>query len=131
MLDTGERPDEAGLDTGARPLTGEDLSILALENETVAGHTCKVIVLDGAVDPGALRASVSGRLPRAPMLSMRLGEIDGAPWWVPAHQVDMTAHVVAVPASGAAIRSRAAAGSSLRSKPSERSNRLRRNRRCT
>jgi len=36
-----------------------------------------------------------------PMLSMRLGEIDGAPWWVPAHQVDMAAHVVAAPASGA------------------------------
>ena len=67
MLGTGERPDDAGLDTGARPLSGEDLSILALENETVAGHTCKVILLDGAVDPGALRTSVSGRLPRAPM----------------------------------------------------------------
>ena len=96
----GERPDEAGLDAGARPLSGEDLSILALESQTVAGHTCKVILLDGAVDPGSLRTSISGRLPRAPMLSMRLGEIDGVPWWVPAHQVDMAAHVVAVPASG-------------------------------
>ena len=101
MLGTGERPDEAGLDTGARPLSREDLSILALENETVAGHTCKVILLDGAVDPGSLRTSISGRLSRAPMLSMRLGEIDGAPWWVPAHRVDMAAHVVAAPASGA------------------------------
>ena len=101
MLGTGERPDEAGLDTAARPLSREDLSILALENETVAGHTCKVILLDGAVDPGSLRTSISGRLPRAPMLSMRLGEIDGAPWWVPAHQVDMAAHVVVAPASGA------------------------------
>jgi diacylglycerol O-acyltransferase len=100
VLGTGERPDEAGLDTGARPLSGEDLSILALENETVAGHTCKVILLDGAVDPGSLRTSISGRLPRVPMLSMRLGEIDGVPWWVPAHQVDMAAHVVGVPASG-------------------------------
>ena len=101
MLGTGERPDEAGLETGARPLSREDLSILALENETVAGHTCKVILLDGAVDPGSLRTSISRRLPRAPMLSMRLGEIDGAPWWVPAPQVDMAAHVVAAPASGA------------------------------
>jgi WS/DGAT/MGAT family acyltransferase len=101
VLGAGERPDEAGLHTGARPLSREDLSILALENETVAGHTCKVILLDGAVDPGSLRTSISGRLPRAPMLSMRLGEIDGAPWWVPAHQVDMAAHVVAAPASGA------------------------------
>ncbi len=101
MLGTGERPDEAGLDAGARPLSREDLSILALENETVAGHTCKVILLDGAVDPGSLRTSISGRLPRAPMLAMRLGEIDGAPWWVPAPQVDLAAHVVEVPGSGA------------------------------
>lgn len=101
MLGTGERPDEAGLETGARPLSHEDLSILALENETVAGHTCKVILLDGAVDPGSLRTSITRRLPRAPMLSMRLGEIDGAPWWVPAPQVDMAAHVVTAPASGA------------------------------
>ncbi len=100
MLGTGERPDEAGLETGARPLSREDLSILALENETVAGHTCKVILLDGAVDPGSLRTSITRRLARAPMLSMRLGEIDGAPWWVPAPQVDMAAHVVEVPASG-------------------------------
>ena len=101
MLGTGERPDEAGLETGARPLSHEDLSILALENETVAGHTCKVILLDGAVDPGSLRTSITRRLPRAPMLSMRLGEIDGAPWWVPAPQVDMAAHVVPAPVSGA------------------------------
>lgn len=101
MLGTGERPGEAGLETGARPLSREDLGILALENETVAGHTCKVILLDGAVDPGALRTSITQRLPRAPMLSMRLGEIDGAPWWVPAPRVDMAAHVVEAPASGA------------------------------
>ena len=101
MLGTGERPDEAGLGTGARPLSREDLSILALENETVAGHTCKVILLDGAVDPGPLRTSIAARLPRAPMLSMRLGEIDGAPWWVPVPEVDMAAHVAAAPTAGA------------------------------
>jgi diacylglycerol O-acyltransferase / wax synthase len=100
VLGTGERPGEAGLEMGARPLSREDLSILALENETVAGHTCKVILLDGAVDPGSLRTSITRRLPRAPMLSMRLGEIDGAPWWVPAPRVDMAAHVVEAPASG-------------------------------
>ena len=67
----------------------------------MAGHTCKVILLDGALDPGSLRTSITRRLPRAPMLSMRLGEIDGAPWWVPAPQVDMAAHVVTAPVSGA------------------------------
>ena len=78
---------------GARPLSREDLSILALENETVAGHTCKVIMLDGTLPLDALRASIAGRLPRAPGLSLRLGEIDGEPWWVPDPQVDVTAHV--------------------------------------
>lgn len=87
--------------TGARPLSREDLSILALENETVAGHTCKVIRLDGGLALAPLRASIAGRLPRAPGLSMRLGEIDGGPWWIPDPQVDVTAHVVEAPSAGA------------------------------
>ena len=80
--------------TGARRLSPEGRRILALENETVAGHTCKVIELDGPLDVGRLRASVAERLPRAPKLSMRLTEIDGAPWWVPDPQVDIDAQVV-------------------------------------
>ena len=83
---TGERD--------ARRLSPEDLSILALENETVAGHMCKVIVLPGPVDLDLLRSSINGRLVRAPELSMRLGEIDGEPWWLPDPQVDVRAHVV-------------------------------------
>jgi diacylglycerol O-acyltransferase / wax synthase len=81
-------------DRDARPLSPEDLSILALENETVAGHTCKVIELSGPVDLDLLRSSISSRLPRAPELSMRLGEIDGEPWWLPDPHVDVRAHVV-------------------------------------
>ena len=77
-----------------RRLSAEDLSILALENETVAGHTCKVILLSGPVDLGLLRSSINGRLARAPELSMRLGEIDGEPWWIPDPHVDVRAHVV-------------------------------------
>jgi diacylglycerol O-acyltransferase / wax synthase len=88
------------VETQARPLSREDLSILALENETVAGHTCKVIVLGGPVGLGALRASTAARLARAPRLSMRLGDIDGAPWWVPDPQVDVAAHVVEVTSAG-------------------------------
>jgi hypothetical protein len=64
---------------GAKPLSHEDLSILALENETVAGHTCKVIRLDGPLALDALRACVAARLPRAPGLSMRLREHDAQP----------------------------------------------------
>jgi diacylglycerol O-acyltransferase / wax synthase len=88
-------------ETGARPLSREDLSILALEDDTVAGHTCKVIVLDGPLAVDALRTSIAARLDRAPRLSLRLGEIDGAPWWVPDPQVNVTAHVVQASPGGA------------------------------
>jgi WS/DGAT/MGAT family acyltransferase len=81
-------------DRDARPLSPEDLSILALENETVAGHMCKVIELSGPVDLDLLRSSISSRLPQAPELSMRLGEVDGEPWWLPDPHVDLRAHVV-------------------------------------
>ena len=80
--------------TGARRLSPEAQRILALENETVAGHTCKVIELGGPLDIDRLRASIAERLPRAPKLSMRLSETDGVPWWVPDPQVEMAAHVV-------------------------------------
>lgn len=78
-------PADAGPGTGrgARRLSAEDLSILALESETVAGHACKVIVLRGAPDLDLLRSSITGRLAWAPGLRMRLGEIDGALSWVP------------------------------------------------
>jgi diacylglycerol O-acyltransferase / wax synthase len=83
-----------GKPAGARRLSPEGQRILALENETVAGHTCKVIELDGPLDLGRLRDSIAERLPRAPKLSMRLTEIDDAPWWVPDPQVDIAAQVV-------------------------------------
>ena len=62
----------------AQPLSREDLSILALENATVAGHTCKVILVQGQLGTGELRASIAGRLDRAPRLCLRLAERDGA-----------------------------------------------------
>jgi WS/DGAT C-terminal domain/Wax ester synthase/diacylglycerol acyltransferase catalytic domain len=81
-------------DRVVRRLSAEDLSILALENETVAGHTCKVIVLGGSIDLDLLRASVSARLHRAPDLCMRLGTVDGEACWVSERQVDVSAHVL-------------------------------------
>jgi diacylglycerol O-acyltransferase / wax synthase len=77
-----------------RPLSAEDLSILELENETVAGHTCKVVVLGGPLDPERLRASIAARVSRAPELSMRLAYADGRPCWAPAPDLDLAAHVV-------------------------------------
>jgi WS/DGAT/MGAT family acyltransferase len=77
-----------------RLLSAEDLSILALETETVAGHTCKVIMLGDRIDTGRLRESIAGRLQRAPMLRMRLSDTDGNPCWVLDPDVDLAAHVV-------------------------------------
>ena len=85
----------------AQPLSREDLSILALENATVAGHTCKVILVQGQLGTGELRASIAGRLDRAPRLCLRLAERDGQPWWVPDPDLDLTAHVVESAAAGA------------------------------
>jgi diacylglycerol O-acyltransferase len=85
----------------AQRLSREDLSILALENATVAGHTCKVILVQGQLGAGELRASIAGRLDRAPRLCLRLAERDGEPWWVPDPDLDLTAHVVESAAAGA------------------------------
>lgn len=76
------------------PLTDEDLSILALENDTVAGHSCKVIILEDRIDPDVLRASIASRLDRAPRLCLRLGDVDGESSWVPVEEVDLNAQVV-------------------------------------
>ncbi len=86
-------PAEPGAGRGVRRLSAEDLSILALETETVAGHTCKVIMLGGEIDLDRLRSSISARLHRAPELCMRLSEIDAVPSWVQQDEVDIAAHV--------------------------------------
>ena len=78
----------------AERLSDEDLSILALENDTVAGHTCKVIILEDRIEPDELRASIASRLKRAPRLCLRLSDIDGHPSWLPAPELDLNAHVV-------------------------------------
>jgi Wax ester synthase/diacylglycerol acyltransferase catalytic domain/WS/DGAT C-terminal domain len=80
--------------TAARWLTAEDRSILALETETVAGHTCKVIVLADPIDPARLRGSIAARLPGVVPLHLRLAEADGRPCWVEEPVVDLSAHVV-------------------------------------
>ena len=99
----GSRADGGtGLGLAARRLSQEDLTILALENQTVAGHACKVVVLRAALDLGLLRSSIAGRLDRAPELCLRLGEVDGEPSWVPAPRLDVRAHVVELAQAGVA-----------------------------
>jgi hypothetical protein len=80
----------------AIPLTAEDRAILDLEDGSVAGHTCKVVVL-GPPAPGVaeLRASIAGRLDAAPALRWRLTGAPDAPAWVEDEDFDLEAHVVA------------------------------------
>src|SRR5438270_8419576 len=85
----------AKVGSAARPLSAEDLSILALENETVAGHTCKVIVLRSRVEVDQLREKIEARLDFAPELRMRLGEMDGELCWETDPSLDLEAHVQA------------------------------------
>jgi WS/DGAT/MGAT family acyltransferase len=77
------------------PLTAQDEAILRLEGAILAGHTCKVIVLDGdAPSLGELRARVSERLPRVPALLTRLDGAPGRMSWVPAEDFDVDRHVI-------------------------------------
>jgi len=83
-------------DTGAIPLSPEDRAILALESETVTGHTCKVVWLaPGAPDEVALRALVADRISAAPAVTRRLGGSEEAPVWVPDEDFDIARHVAA------------------------------------
>jgi len=76
------------------PLAQEDLAVLALECDTVVGHTCKVIVLDeGAPDLATLRESVAGRLDAVPALTRRLDPARPEPAWVPDDGFDVANHV--------------------------------------
>jgi diacylglycerol O-acyltransferase / wax synthase len=77
------------------PLTDEDRAILELESETIAGHTCKVIVLgEGAPGADDLRELMAGRLGAAPALTRRLGGTPDAPAWVEDPEFDVDEHVV-------------------------------------
>jgi diacylglycerol O-acyltransferase len=96
---------------GLRPLSDEDLEILALECETVAGHTCKVVLLDAAISADDLRASIASRLDAAPELRLRLKDVDGVLHWYPEADVALADHVVAdddSPLDAEALRRRVA-----------------------
>ena len=90
--DAGAAP--SSLPTAARWLSAEDRSILELETETVAGHTCKVITLAGPIDAARLRTSIAARLAGVAPLHLRLVTIDGRPGWAEEPALDLTAHVV-------------------------------------
>src|ERR1700730_15515648 len=96
-------------DPVVRPLSLEDRNILALETENVAGHTCKVTILDGQIEADRLRASIASRLDRATELRLCIHDGGGTPSWAPAAKLDLDAHVTvrasAVECDDAGLRS--------------------------
>jgi diacylglycerol O-acyltransferase len=82
----------------AIPLRPEDRAILDLEGPTIAGHTCKVIVVaDGDPDVDALRAEIASRIVAVPQLTWRLSGSDRNPAWIPDSGFDPASHVTASP----------------------------------
>src|SRR4051794_24381109 len=53
-------------------LTAEDARILALERGDVRGHTCKLLIVDGAHGVDEVRREVSARIASVPRLRQRL-----------------------------------------------------------
>jgi diacylglycerol O-acyltransferase / wax synthase len=81
-------------DVQAIPLSPEDREILAMESDTVAGHTCKIVLLgEGGPDEAALRALVAERISDTPALTRRLGAAEDAPAWVPDTGFDIFRHI--------------------------------------
>ena len=84
------------------PLTDEDRAILELESDTIAGHTCKIIVLgEGGLGASALRELIAERIGSAPALTRRLGGTADAPAWVDDPGFDLSEHVVDAELPGA------------------------------
>lgn len=80
------------------PLTEEDRAILELECPTVAGHTCKLIVLGaGAPDAAGIRSRIADRIGEAEILTRRLGGEDSQPTWIADPSFELERHVVADP----------------------------------
>jgi len=90
----------------SEPLSAEDLAILRLESDTVAGHTLKVVILEPRPseprpDVEALRARIAARIERVPRLRRRLEVRYGhRAAWVDDPAFDVRDHVRAAPVSG-------------------------------
>ncbi len=82
-------------------LSGEDRAILDVESRTIAGHTCKLLVLEPTPSPGArleiLRRRIASRLAEAPRLRQRLAATPlgvAAPVWVDDPRFEVANHVL-------------------------------------
>jgi diacylglycerol O-acyltransferase len=81
----------------AKPLGSEDLAILALESDTIAGHVCSVIMLEGVLMRDALLDRLAERISRTPLLACRLEERPEGYFWVSDPHFDLENHVSATP----------------------------------
>jgi diacylglycerol O-acyltransferase / wax synthase len=76
------------------PLTDEDVAILELESDTVAGHTCKVIrIAPPGVRFDALYDAVTERVRAVPELTRLLGGTPDAPAWTPDSDFRLSRHL--------------------------------------
>jgi diacylglycerol O-acyltransferase len=88
-------------------LSPEDARILGLESAAIAGHTCKLAVVEpgtqGPIELEELRSHVAARLDRAPRCRQRVAFAPlglAAPAWVDDADFDVARHVVAARADG-------------------------------
>ena len=81
----------------AHPLEPEDLAILALESDTIVGHVCRVILVEGQLTREAILNRLAGRISRAPLLTCRLEERPDGYFWVTDPNFDLENHVSAPP----------------------------------
>lgn len=83
------------------PLGAEDRAILALESQTIAGHTCKVVRTSGQrLDIAQLRARMAERIALAPALTRRLGGSASEPGWVSDEHFNLERHLVPAAVEG-------------------------------
>jgi WS/DGAT/MGAT family acyltransferase len=74
-------------------LSAEDARILALESETVRGHTCKVIVIAGERSAEQVRAHLDKRIGAVPQLVRRLDPAADPPAWSDDPEFSLERHV--------------------------------------
>lgn len=90
--------------SAATPLSADDARILALESDSVLGHTVKLLVLEPgtALDIAVVRERVHDRLAAFPRSLERVEHVAVGPAWVPVAAIDMAAHVRERPADSPA-----------------------------
>ncbi|HEX4218490.1 MAG TPA: WS/DGAT domain-containing protein [Acidimicrobiales bacterium] len=82
----------------AKPLGSEDVAILALESDTIAGHVCSVLMLDGELSREAFIGRLAERIGRTPLLTCRLEERPDGYFWVSDPHFRLEDHVPGTPA---------------------------------